>query len=212
MKQTTDPLTLFETPLVMKRGVNYSTLDDATLIILIAHAHSEALSELYDRYNRLVFSLALNLVNDYATAEEITLDVFARIWEKAKTYRAEQAKVSTWLTSITRYRSIDILRQRNSRPEQYSISWAEVSARPLLDPNDPEEVTELSMRQERIRVAIGQLSEDQKQVLGLAYFKGYTHRQIAEALGQPLGTVKTRIRSAMQKLRQILQGEQSTLC
>jgi RNA polymerase sigma-70 factor, ECF subfamily len=67
------------------------------------------------------------------------------------------------------------------------------------------------MRQERIRTAISQLSEDQKQVLGLAYFKGYTHRQIAEVLGQPLGTVKTRIRSAMQKLRQILQGEKDAL-
>jgi RNA polymerase sigma-70 factor, ECF subfamily len=211
MKQTTVPLTLVETPPATNPHVNYSTLDDATLIILIAHAHPEALSELYDRYNRLVFSLALNLVNDYATAEDITLDVFTRVWEKAKTYRAEQAKVSTWLISIARYRSIDVLRQQNSRPEQHSISWAEVSARPLLDPNDPEEVTELSMRQERIRAAMSQLSEDQKQVLGLAYFKGCTHRQIAEVLGQPLGTVKTRIRSAMQKLRQILQGEQNVL-
>ncbi len=212
MKQTTVPLTLLETAVATKLHMNYSTLDDTTLLILIAHAHPEALSELYDRYNRLVFSLALNLVSDYATAEDITLDVFTRVWEKAKTYRAEQAKVSTWLTSIARYRSIDVLRQQNSRPEQHSISWAEVSAIPILDPNDPEEVAELSMRQERIRIAIDQLSEDQKQVLALAYFKGYTHRQIAEMLGQPLGTVKTRIRSAMQKLRQILQGEQSTFC
>jgi RNA polymerase sigma-70 factor (ECF subfamily) len=153
----------------------------------------------------------LNLVNDHATADEITLDVFTHIWEKAKTYRAEQAKVSTWLISIARYRSIDVLRQQNSRPEQHSINWAEVSTWPLLDPNDPEKVTELSMRQERIRAAVGQLSEDQKQVLALAYFKGYTHRQIAEMLEQPLGTVKSRIRLAMQKLRQILQGEQNVL-
>jgi RNA polymerase sigma-70 factor (ECF subfamily) len=211
MKKTTVPLTLVKTTPATQRHVNYATLDDTTLIILIAHTHPEALSELYDRYNRLVFSLALNLVSDYATAEDITLDVFTRVWEKAQTYRAEQAKVSTWLASIARYRSIDVLRQQNSRPEQHSISWAEISARPLLDPNDPEKVTELSMRQERIRAAMGQLSEDQKQVLALAYFKGYTQRQIAEVLGQPLGTVKTRICSAMQKLRQILQGEQSDL-
>jgi RNA polymerase sigma-70 factor (ECF subfamily) len=211
MKKIMVPLTLIETTPATQADNNYATLDDTALLILIAHAHPEALSELYDRYNRLVFSLALNLVNDRATADEITLDVFTHIWKKAKTYRAEQAKVSTWLISIARYRSIDVLRQQNSRPEQHSIHWAEVSAWYLLDPNDPEKVTELSMRQERIRAAVAQLSEDQKQVLALAYFKGYTHRQIAEMLEHPLGTVKSRIRLAMQKLRQILQGEQNIL-
>jgi len=77
--------------------VDYSALDDAILIRLIARAQADALSALYDRYSRLVFSLALNVVGDHGAAEEITLDVFIRVWEKARTYRAEQAKVSTWL-------------------------------------------------------------------------------------------------------------------
>jgi RNA polymerase sigma-70 factor (ECF subfamily) len=185
--------------------VDYSTLDDETLIGLIAHVHTDALSELYDRYNRLVFSLALNAVGDQATAEEITLDVFTQIWEKASTYRADRAKVSTWLTSITRYRSIDELRRQGSRPEQHSVSWAEVS--PATEPrvNGPEEAAELSMQRQRVRAAVAQLPEEQRQVLGLAYFQGYTHREIAEMLEQPLGTVKTRIRLAMQKLRPMLQ-------
>jgi RNA polymerase sigma-70 factor (ECF subfamily) len=188
--------------------VNYSTLDDETLIKLIARTHTDALSELYDRYSRLAFSLALNLVGDYATAEEITLDVFARVWEKAGTYRPDQAKVSTWLTSITRYRAIDVLRRRGSRPEQHSVSWAEVSPDAMVSTDGLEEAAHLSMQRQRVRAAIAELPSDQKQVLALAYFEGYTHRQIAEALNQPLGTVKTRIRLAMQKLRQMLQDEQ----
>jgi RNA polymerase sigma-70 factor (ECF subfamily) len=191
--------------------VNYSTLDDETLIKLIVRSHADALSELYERYSRLTFSLALNLVGDHATAEEIMLDVFLRVWEKAGTYRPGQAKVSTWLTSITRYRAIDVLRRRGSRPEQRSVSWAEVSSDAVVSPDGLEDTAELAMQRQRVRAAIAELPPDQKQALTLAYFKGYTHRQIAETLGQPLGTVKTRIRLAMQKLRQMLQDEQSAV-
>ncbi len=187
--------------------MDYPNLDDAELMALIARAHPDALSELYDRYHRLVFSLALNVVADYATAEEITLDVFARLWEKAETYRPDQAKVTTWLLSMTRHRSIDMLRQRQARPEQNTLSWANLSATTNPGLNSLEEVVELTARRERVRAAVAQLPTDQKQVLALAYFRGYTHRQIAEMLQQPLGTVKTRLRSAMQKLRQILQDE-----
>ncbi len=187
--------------------MDHSTLDDETLIRLIAHAQADALSALYDRYNRLVFSLALNVVGDYETAEEITLDVFTRVWERARTYRAEQAKVSTWLTSITRYRAIDELRRRGARPEQYSLEWAEVSPDAMPRVNGPETAAELALQRQRVRAALAELPEEQQQVLALAYFKGYTHREIAEALEQPLGTVKTRIRLAMQKLRETLQDE-----
>lgn len=189
--------------------MNYSALDDETLIKLIVRSHADALSELYDRYSRLAFSLALNLVGDHATAEEITLDVFLRVWEKAGTYRPGQAKVSTWLTSITRYRAIDVLRRRGSRPEQRSVSWAEVSSDAMLSTDGLEQMAELAMQRQRVRAAIAELPPDQKQALALAYFEGYTHRQIAEALDQPLGTVKTRIRLAMQKLRQMLRDEQT---
>lgn len=192
---------------IAKHQVDYSTLDDETLVRLIAHAQADALGALYDRYNRLVFGLALNAVGDYGTAEEITLDVFTHIWEKAGTYRAERAKVSTWLTSIARHRAIDVLRRRGARPEQHSVSWAEVSPTAMPRVNGPEGATELALQRQRVHAAIAELPEEQQQVLALAYFKGYTHRQIAEELDQPLGTVKTRIRLAMQKLRQMLQDE-----
>ena len=174
---------------------------------LITRAQPDALHALYDRYSRLVFSLALNMVGDRAVAEEITLDVFTRVWEKAATYRADQAKVNTWLTSIVRYRAIDVLRQRRVRPDHDSLSWAEVSNDHLAAHNDPAETAELHIRQQHVRAAVAELPEDQQQALALAYFKGYTHRQIATALDLPLGTVKTRIRLAMQKLRQLLDDQ-----
>ena len=188
--------------------VDYSTLTDETLIRLIARTQPDALSALYDRYNRLVFSLALNVVGDRATAEEITLDVFTRVWEKALTYQADQARVHTWLTRITRNRSIDILRRRSSRDEHHTVSWTDVTdeAIPNGSPN-PEEFAEFSLQQTRIKAAIVQLPVEQQQALALAYFKGYSHRQIAELLDQPLGTIKTRLRLALHKLRHLL-GEE----
>lgn len=189
--------------------MDYSSLDDLALMALIIRGQPDGLSELYNRYHRLVFSLAVNMVGDYATAEEITLDVFTRVWEKADTYRAEQARVSTWLTSITRYRAIDLLRQRGSRSDLHDLSWADVSPALLMEANSPEEMTDVAIRHEAVRRALAELPGEQKEVLALAFFQGFTHSQIARVLNQPLGTVKTRIRLAMQKLRQLLAEEQS---
>lgn len=190
--------------------LDYTTFDDETLVQLIVQARAEALSELYDRYGRLVFSLALNSVGDPATAEEITQDVFLRVWQHARQYRADLAKVSTWLTSITRHRAIDQLRRRGSRPEQHSMAWAELAPGAEPSVNGPEQATALAMDRERVRAAIAWLSEEQKQALALAYFRGLTQSQIAEALALPLGTVKTRIRLGMQRLRDMLQQAQVT--
>jgi RNA polymerase sigma-70 factor, ECF subfamily len=191
--------------------MTYSTQDDSTLIQLIALAQTDAFGELYDRYNRLVFSVAMMIVGDRATAAEITLDVFTQIWQRAGTYRAERAKVSTWLTAIARHQSIDVLRRRNSRSESNSVSWDELPSQSTPAAHDLEEGVELSLLRERVRAAVAQLPADQKQALALAFFKGYTHSQIAEALQQPLGTIKTRIRLAVQKLRQILGDEAPAL-
>ena len=188
--------------------MNYATLDDETLLRLIAHSSAEAMSVFYDRYSRLVFSLALNVVGDHATAEEITQDVFFRVWDRANTYRVEQAKVSTWLTSITRYRSIDVLRRRSSRPEKDSVRWEDVSLNTLpTSADDTEELVALSLTRVRVQAAVASLPAEQRQALALAFFQGLTHSEIAEILGDPLGTVKTRIRSGMKKLRDILKEE-----
>jgi len=174
---------------------------------LVAQAHTDAFTELYERYNRLVFSVALAIVGDKETAAEVTLDVFVRLWQRAGTYRPEQARVSTWLTAITRHHAIDILRRERSQPEANETNWDRLLLPSSATNHELEEDVALSLQRERVRSALAQLPEEQQQVLLLAYFKGYSQQQIAEALKQPLGTIKTRIRLAMQKLRQTLQEE-----
>lgn len=184
-------------------SLDLSTLDDTALIVLIARSHNGALSQLYDRYGRMVFSVAYHVVGDLETAEEITQDVFVRVWDGASSYRPELAKVSSWMLSITRHRAIDELRRRGVRPEKNQTPWPEEieEGLPLID--GPENEVESHLRQNTVRQAIAALPADQQKVLGLAYFNGYSHSEIAERLGEPLGTVKSRIRLAMQKLREV---------
>lgn len=187
--------------------MNYASQDDATLMRSIAEARVEALAELYDRYGRLIYRVALAIVGHADIAEEITLDVFARAWQHAGRYRSEEARVSTWLIAIARHHAIDVLRRLNSRPEGRSLSWdevAEVAEHPAVLADDPQEIAELQMQRAQIHTAVSGLPPEQRQVLLLAYFKGYTQREIAQALGQPLGTVKTRLRLAVHKLREAL--------
>ncbi|MCJ7659716.1 MAG: sigma-70 family RNA polymerase sigma factor [Anaerolineales bacterium] len=187
--------------------MDYRQLDDQTLLRLIAHAHEDALSELYDRYNRLVYSMAINAVGETSLAEEITQDVFVRIWSNAKTYNVQKGKVITWIASIARYRAIDAIRRQNVRPEGHSVEWDFEHSPDIPNHMNVEEQVEITQRQQRVRHAMAKLPEEQLQALAYAYFQGYSHREIAEILSEPLGTVKTRIRLAMQKLRQYLDEE-----
>ena len=194
----------------MKPHTDYARYDDVELISLIAQSQEEALNQLYDRYNRLVFSLALAIIDDRATAEEITLDVFMRVWQKAGTYRADQAKVSTWLTHIARHHAIDVLRRRAVRADQYAVDLEDALPQQKASEDDPQESAELAQQRQRVQAALNHLPQDQKQALILAYFNGYTQSEIADMLKQPLGTIKTRLRLAMQKLRDFLQDEKDT--
>jgi RNA polymerase sigma-70 factor (ECF subfamily) len=181
--------------------------DDASLLMMIAQARAEALDTLYERYNRLLFSISLSILGDPALAEEVTLDVFVHVWRRAGTYQPEKGKVSTWLIAITRNRAIDMLRWYGSRPEATSLSPDEAPVPADARRREPEEHLELSLERERVQRAVAELPPDQRKALALAFFKGYTHRQIAEALDQPLGTIKTRIRLAMRSLRERLAEE-----
>jgi RNA polymerase sigma-70 factor (ECF subfamily) len=165
----------------------------------------DALGVLYDRYGRLVFSVAYGVVYNQETAEEVTQDIFSRAWDKADAYDPQQAKVSTWLTRMARNLAIDRLRREKIRPSQHGISWAEVAAEPVTENNLPETAVQLRLDQRRVRTAVASLPPAQQEALALAYFQGYSHSEIAEALNEPLGTVKGRIRAAMQKLRVLLE-------
>ena len=189
------------------KHVNVNKLEDHALINLIAQQHDSALGELYDRYSRLLFSVAYRVVGDQGTAEEITLDVFTRVWTNAHTYQVDKAKVSTWITRMARNRAIDMLRQEEVRPLKHSVSWAEASPEPKSSGGGPEDAAQLSLQQQRVRSAVGSLSDQQQEVLALAYFKGYTHQEISRHLDLPLGTVKGRIRAGMKKLRLLLPAD-----
>ena len=175
--------------------------DDAALLRYIVNREAEALSILYDRYGRLLFSVAYHMVGEQNLAEEITLDVFRRVWEKADSYRADRASVRTWLTSMARNRSIDMLRREGVRPEHNSVSWTELLIEPPANNPSPETAVSLQMQAQTVHAALAQLPQEQQDVLALAYFRGYSHSQIASQLDMPIGTVKTRIRLGMQKLR-----------
>jgi RNA polymerase sigma-70 factor (ECF subfamily) len=181
--------------------MRYAELGDEELIGQIAQASSEAARVLYRRYGRLVYSLAWHMVGDRPAAEEITQDVFMRVWEKAGTYDSGKAKVVTWLSRIARNQAIDVLRRRYTHAEHERETWQHLKLGAELAEQDPIQNVELAHQREVVRAAVAALPESQQRALSLAFFQGLTHQQIAEKLGQPLGTVKTRIRDAMQKLR-----------
>ena len=186
---------------VMKSRANKS---DKYLLDRIAQGDPAGISDLYDRYKTMVFSLAYNVLGNTEDAEEVTIDVFSKIWEKAKTYSSQKATVKVWLARIARNRSIDVLRRRNTRLTAQSPKWADACLECLPGHENPEEDLHLAISHKAITDALVQLPAKQRDALSLAYFKGYSHSQIAELLGEPLGTVKTRIRSALQKLRMIM--------
>lgn len=186
-------------------SVDLLTSEDQMLLSQIVDRQAEALGVLYDRYGRLLYSVAYHLVGNQQLAEEITLDVFRRVWEKAESYQADRASVRTWLTSMARNRSIDILRREGARPERNSISWTELTFEPHAKDHSPETAVLNQMQRQKVQAALAELPQEQQDVLLMAFFRGYSHSQIADQLELPLGTVKTRIRLGMQKLRHLLQ-------
>jgi RNA polymerase sigma-70 factor (ECF subfamily) len=181
----------------MKKG----DVEDEGLIDLIAQRDPDAVRVLYERYGRLVFGLAVQVTGDAASAEEVCQDVFMRVWEKSGTYRPDRGKLVTWLARITRNRAIDVLRSQRSRGIGLGQSDEEPVVLPGAENEDPGDRLWQSFREQEVREAVASLPHDQRHALTLAFFKGMTHSEIAQALGEPLGTVKTRIRDAMVKLR-----------
>ncbi len=176
-------------------------LDDESMMQLLVLKDANALAGLYDRYGRLVYSIAFASFRDQSIAEEIVQDVFTQVWKKADTYNASIARVHTWLVSITRHKVIDMLRRERAHPERNGVDLLEVSDREDFATTRPEDDAELFWRKEQVREALNTLPPNERKPLALAYFKGYSQTEIARILGLPLGTVKTRIRFAMKKLR-----------
>ncbi len=182
--------------------VNNSTPSDAELIHLVARNQSWALAEIYNRYARLVFSLAFKILNDRSSAEEVVQEVFVKVWRRARDYHDERGKFSSWLTGIAHHHAIDELRRRRVRP---SAAGDESAAADVMDDGPaPIDRAMQSLEHRRIVDALCAIPPEQRRAIELAYFDGYTQQEIAERLSAPLGTIKTRMRLGMQKLKTLL--------
>ena len=173
---------------------------DAQLLAGVARHDEASLAALYDRYHRLAFSLALRVVNDRGRAEDVVQDAFLSVWRKAGTFAEGRGSAKTWLTSIVRNRAIDLVRgRRESDADDEAVLLAIRDGSPSV----VEQVTTMLDRH-AIRAAVATLPADQRSAVVMAYFEGRSHSEIAEATGLPLGTVKSRIRLAMARLRDSL--------
>jgi RNA polymerase sigma-70 factor (ECF subfamily) len=168
-----------------------------------AAGDQSGLAALYDESSALVYTIALRVLGNTEDAEEVTLDVYTQVWRTAASYDGSRGSVGAWLVMAARSRAIDKLRSRAGRIER---------EQPLLDFTDPgagtlspEQQSELGQRSRRVRAALNSLPPEQREAIHLAFFSGLTHGELAERLGQPLGTVKSRIRLGMIKLREELE-------
>ena len=188
--------------------MEYTTLRDEELMDRLAGRDLAAFEALYDRYGDLVYSVSLRVVGDTYVAEDVTQDVFVRVWRRPEQFDLRRGKFVTWLLSVTRNRSIDHRRSqaRRMRHEMAPSIEEEEDVLPSEDSrDDPAAQTVLSDECAAVRAALDVLPPEQKLAIQLAYFGGLTQQEIANKLGQPLGTVKTRIRLGMQKMRGALQ-------
>lgn len=187
-------------------------LSDVDLIGQASRGDARALEVLYDRYSRVVFSFALRIINDQQIAEELLQEVFFRAWQQGGTFRASKGTFLTWLLSITHNMAIDEVRKRKRRPQRSDSDDPDLVLAGVADggPSVEDEVWSRALR-ERIARALDTLPKAQREAIELAYFRGMTHREIADNLNEPLGTIKTRMRLGMQKLRDQLDSSEVSL-
>ncbi len=187
--------------------MDYSQLDDVALLQRVTSGQAAALDEIYARYGRLVYSVAYYIGGDEQIAEEVTLDVFTGIWEKVYTYQIDHGRVRVWLTDMTRKRTIDTIRRDSARPNVREELWAGDTSSLASQAKNPESDGKLDARQALLQKAFNELTQEQRDVITLAYFHRCTRREIARLCGVPLDTVKTQIRTGFQELRRILKQE-----
>lgn len=170
--------------------------DDSDLVHRVAQGDEDAFRRLYEKYLDAVYSMALKVTREPHMAEDVAQEVFVRLWQRAGQYRKKRGRLLSWLLSITRNHAIDRLRYHNRRPvaeEELDLGRQNTSARTIWE----------AFEDEIIRLSLDELPDEQRQCLELAFFYGLSHTDIAEMLGVPLGTVKSRIRLGLQKLRAI---------
>ena len=171
---------------------------DAGLLTRVQRGDEGAMAELFDRYSKIVYSVSLRVLRDPAAAEDVLQEIFLQIWRQPAKFVSARGSLGGWLSVVTRNRSIDKLRRK--RPTE------QVEEMQLAHPCNLADEAERNSMMEKARVVITQLPPEQRKTLEMAFFDGLTHSEIAEMTGDPLGTVKTRIRSALLTLRKAFQA------
>jgi RNA polymerase sigma-70 factor, ECF subfamily len=171
---------------------------EAALIRRLQAREASALAELYDRYGRLAYSLILRVVRDTGVAEDLVQETFLRVWNRVQGFDAEKGAVGPWLLAVARNRAIDYLRSTTGRAR--NTLELETTEHPSLY-SDMEKDLLVADKARRVKAAMEKLSPRQREVIELAYFEGLSQTEMAERMGQPLGTVKTWVRTALKNLR-----------
>jgi RNA polymerase sigma-70 factor, ECF subfamily len=179
---------------------HHAHLSDEALVALVARGDEDALAELYDRVSRIAYGLALRVLRDERHAEDAVQEAFLQVWRSAATFRAERAKASTWILTLVHRRAVDLVRREERR-----------QAEPLTEDTDlaqaaeqTEEAAWLRFERERVQVALKKLPDVQREALELAYYGGFSQSELADRLGVPLGTIKSRMFAGLARLREIL--------
>jgi len=179
------------------KAIKYTEED---LIALLRSGDESAFSYLYDNYSGALFNIILKIINNHELGEEILQEAFVKIWNNFSTYDSSKGRLFTWMVNITRNLAIDTLRSKSFKKESKTQSSENAVSNVSNSVNESNRFDSLGLRKQ-----VGFLKEDQKQIIDLAYFEGYTHNEISKKLGIPMGTVKTRMRSAISELKKILQ-------
>ena len=170
-------------------------LSDEAVVALIARSDEQALAELYRRFGRLAYGLALRILRDDALAQDAVQEAFLGVWRAAGRFKAERAKPSSWLLTLVHRRAVDLVRREERRRTE--------PLQPETEPAGSEaaDEAELAAQRETIREALRRLPSEQREAIELAYYGGYTQSELAERLGQPLGTIKSRMFTGLSRLR-----------
>ena len=180
----------------------HAHLSDEALVALAARGDESALAELYDRVGRVAYGLALRIVRDERLAEDAVQEGFLAVWRTAAAFRAERAKASTWILTLVHRRAVDLVRREERRRTEPLPDEIPLPAGQAAEPTD--EAAWLRYERERVQQALAQLPDTQREAIELAYYGGYSQSELAERLGVPLGTIKSRMFAGLARLRELL--------
>ena len=173
-------------------------LSDEALVALVARSEESALAELYDRIGGTAYGVAYRILRDEALAEDAVQEAFLGLWRSAGSFVPERAKASTWLLTLVHRRAVDLVRREQRRRAEPLESVPEPAG------GSAEEAAWLRLERERVQAALAELPDQQREAIELAYYGGYTQSELAERLGEPLGTIKSRMFSGLARLRELL--------